>query len=181
MKAARYMGASDGKWKSGYNFDGAPGSIVENFTNINVTYTSATVRNKDWDAGLNWAQRYDRNSVFIPALKTVYTDDTSVLNSFFTAMIICELNKICQRAQRKFSGVSNLSHAQLAQRVDEFITEAVSGKFDGRATIEPTTYFTDADIARGYSWTTAVKVFAPNMSTVMTSIIQSYRLEDYTK
>lgn len=180
IKSARYMGAGNGIWKNGYNFDGAPGSIIENFSSINVNFTPASVRNKDWDAGLNWAQSFDRRSLFIPALKTVYTDDTSVLNSYFTMMIICEINKVCERAWRQFSGVSNLTNAQLAERVNEFITKNTQGRFDGRVIIEPNTFFTDADIARGYSWTTAVKVFAPNMKTVMTTYVQAYRLSDYT-
>lgn len=179
IKSARYMGAGNGVWKNGKNFDGAPGSILENIYDVNVIYTPAAARNRDWDAGLNWVQSYDRRSLFIPALKTVYNDDTSVLNSYFTAMAIVEINKVCERAWRHFSGVSNLTNAQLVERVNEFIIERTRDRFDGRFIIEPNTYFTDADIARGYSWTTAVKLYAPNMKTVMTTFVQAYRISDY--
>ena len=179
IKSARYMGAGNGIWKNGKNFDGAPGSILDFVYDVNVTYTPAGARNRDWDAGLNWVQSYDRRSLFIPALKTVYNDDTSVLNSYFTAMAIVEINKVCERAWRHFSGVSHLSNAQLVERVNEFITERTKGRFDERFIIEPNTYFTEADIARGYSWTTAVKLWAPNMKTVMTTFVQAYRIEDY--
>ena len=108
-KAAAYMGASNGIWKSGKNFDGYPGHIVNSMYDLNVTYTSIGVRNRDWDAGLNWVQDFDRHSQFIPALKTVYSDDTSVLNSFITAMAIVEVNKVCDRVWREFSGVSGLT------------------------------------------------------------------------
>ncbi len=50
-KSARYMGAGNGKWKSGFNFDHAPMSEVEMFRDISATFTPASVRNKDWDAG----------------------------------------------------------------------------------------------------------------------------------
>lgn len=179
IKAARYMGGGDGRWKSGKNFDGAPGSIVTSTYDVNVTYTPAAARNRDWDAGLNWVQSYDRRSLFIPALKTVYNDDTSVLNSFITAMAIVEINKVCERAWRHFSGTSGLSNGVFVDRVNAFIDERLRGRFDGRFIIEPNTYFTDADIARGYSWTTAVKLYAPNMKTVMTTFVQAYRLDDY--
>lgn len=179
IKSSRYMGAGNGSWKNGKNFDGAPGSILDFVYDVNVTYTPAAARNRDWDAGLNWVQSYDRRSLFIPALKTVYNDDTSVLNSFFTAMAICEVNKVCERAWRHFSGTSSLSNAQLVERVNSFITERTKGRFDERFIIEPNTYFTDADIARGYSWTTAVKVWAPNMKTVMTTFVQAYRIDDF--
>lgn len=178
-KAARYMGAGNGRWKNGFDFDGSPGSIVTNLENVNVVYTPAAARNRDWDAGLNWIQRYDRGALHIPALQTVYSEDTSVLNNFLTVMAICELNKVADRAWRHFSGVSKLSNAQLAERVNNFITERTLGRFDGRFFIEPNTYFTDADIARGYSWTTAIKIYAPNMKTVMTTYVQAYRIEDY--
>lgn len=179
IKSARYMGAGNGIWKNGKAFDGAPGSILDYVYDVNVIYTPAGARNRDWDAGLNWVQSYDRRSLFIPALKTVYNDDTSVLNSYFTAMAICEINKVSERAWRHFSGVSHLSNAQLADRVNEFIIERTRGRFDERFIVEPNTYFTDADIARGYSWTTAVKIWAPNMKTVMTTFVQAHRLDDY--
>jgi len=124
-------------------------------------------------------QSYDMKSNFFPALKTVYNDDTSVLNSYFTALIICEVNKVCERAWRYFSGNSKLTNAQLANRMDEFIRNAVSGRFDDRVIIEPETFYTAGDEQRGYSWSTRVKVYANNMRTVMTSFVQAYRMSDY--
>ena len=179
VKAARYMGAGNGIWKAGKNFDGAPGSILDYIYDISVPYTSVSVRNRDWDAGLNWVQSYDLRSNFIPALKTVYNDDTSVLNSFLTAMAICELNKVAERAWRYYSGTSYLTAGQLAVRIDNFIREAVNGKFDSRFVIEPETYYTDADKARGYSGTTRIKLYANNMFSVLTCYIQSFRMSDY--
>jgi hypothetical protein len=37
-KTAAYMGASNGKWKSGYSFDMQPGSQINLFSHINVTF-----------------------------------------------------------------------------------------------------------------------------------------------
>jgi hypothetical protein len=177
-KAAAYMGAGNGKWKSGFSFDMAPASEVTMFQDVNVTFTPATVRNKDWANGLNWVESYGRRSLYFPALKTVYDNDTSVLNSFFTMMACVELEKVGERARRRFSGVSSLTNAQLVERVNRFVTENVTGRFDDRFTIIPDAYFTKADIARGYSWTLAIKIYAPNMKTVMTLSIESYRIED---
>jgi hypothetical protein len=179
QKSARYMGAGNGRWKNGFNFDGGPGHIVESLKDINVVYTPAAARNRDWDAGLNWIIRYDRSSLCIPSLQTVYSNDTSVLNNYLTAMAICEINKVTDRAWRYFTGVSNLTNAQLAERVDNFILERLNGRFDGRFIFDSVTSFTQADLERGYSWTTAVKIWAANMKTVMTTYVQSYRLDDY--
>jgi len=178
IKSARYMGAGDGRWKSGFNFDGAPGSILDYMTDLNVTFTSATTRNKDWDVGLNYVQAYDRRSFFFPALKTVYTNDTSILNSFFTAMAICQINKVTVAAWREFSGESYLTNAQLAERINTFISNKLENRFDGRYVIQPAAFFTDADLQRGYSITVPVKLFGPSMFTVMTTNVQAFRISD---
>jgi len=179
-KAAKYMGASNGKWKSGFSFDTSPNNNINMFTDVNVTYTPATVRNKDWANGLVWVDNFDRKSLYFPALKTVYDNDTSVLNSFFTMMACVELEKIGERARRQYSGVSSLTNSQLVERVNEFVDAACLDKFDGRFVIKPDAYYTAADIARGYSWTLNIKIYAPNMKTVQTLQITSYRISDLT-
>lgn len=178
IKAAKYMGAGDGRWKNGSHFDGAPGSIIESMYDINITWVPTDVRNRNWDVGLNWVQHYDRRSFFFPALKTVYDNDTSVLNSFNTAMAICQLNKIAHAAWREFSGVDHLTNAQLVTRVNDFVNDRVKGRFDNRFVIQPDAFFTELDVLRGFSWTLPIKIYAPNMKTVMTTYVKAYRIED---
>lgn len=177
-KAARYMGAANGRWKSGYAFDAAPQNVVEGFTDINVTFTPATVRQKDWDNGLVWVQNFQRRSYFFPAFKTVYDDDTSVLNSFFTVAACVELQKVNERAWRQFTGSSNLTNAQLIERVNAFINENTVGRFDDRFVIVPETFFTKADEARGYSWSQRIKIYAPNMKTVAVLSLEARRIDE---
>ncbi|MNU19629.1 hypothetical protein D3C71_78610 [compost metagenome] len=177
-KAAAYMGAGNGKWKAGFSFDSAPLSEVTMFTDVNVTFTPAAVRNKDWANGLNWVENFGRRSLYFPALKTVYDNDTSVLNSFFTMMACVELQKVGIRAHKRFSGTSKLTNAQLIERVNKFVVDNTVGRFDNRFVITPEAYFTEADIARGYSWTLPIKIYANNMKTVMTLSVESYRMDD---
>lgn len=178
IKAARYMGAGNGKWKSGYAFDGAPGSIIDSMNDISVTWVNSVARNTFWSNGLSWAQPYDIRSFFFPAFRTVYFNDTSVLTSFPTAFAICTLVKILDAAWREFSGESNLSEAQLIERVNNFILDRVKGIFDNRFTTIPVTEITDIDAARGYSWTTRIEIYANPMKTVMTSYVQAFRSSD---
>lgn len=178
IKSAKYMGASNGRWKNGAHFDGAPGSIVEYMYDINITWVPNSVRNRNWDVGLNWVQAYDRRSYYFPALKTAYDDDTSVLNSYFTIMAIAQLNKVAHAAWREFSGVSNLSNTQLVERVNDFVTNRTQNRFDDRFVIKPNAYFTDMDLLRGFSWTLPIEIYAPNMKTVMTTSVQAFRIED---
>lgn len=178
-KLAAYMGSGNGRWKTGGGIGGAPHSIMEELTDYSALFTPALARNRDWEAGLNWIMHFDRKNAFIPATKTVYQNDTSVLNSIVTVLAICELNKIHDRAWRYFSGVDNLTNGQLKERCENFINNAIEYKFDGRFIIEPEVYFTDADLARGYSWSLRSKIYAANMKTVMTSSVAAYRLDDY--
>jgi hypothetical protein len=178
IKSARYMGAGNGRWKTGYNFDGAPGSVIDNMYGVNVTWVPASVRNRNWDVGLNFVLNYDRRSLFFPALKTVYADDTSVLNSYFTAMAICYINKVGHSAWREFSGVAGLTNAQLVDRVNEFVYKRVLDRFDGRYVVIPDATVTEMDQLRGFSWTLPIKVYSPGMKTVMTLSVQAYRIED---
>lgn len=178
-KSAAYMGSSTGSWKTGADFDGYPGSIVTTMTDVNITFTGGTVRNQNWATGLNWVQSYDRRQLFFPALKTVYNDDTSVLNSFLTVMAICEINKVVARVTRDFSGVSNLTDAQFIERVNDDVTAKLKNRFDGRFIIVPDCTITGGDQQRGFSSTTAVSIYAPNEKTVMTTYVKSYRISDY--
>ena len=178
IKSARFMGAGNGSWKNGFNFDGAPGSVIDSMYDISITWVPTSVRNRNWDVGLNFVLAYDRRSYFFPALKTVYQDDTSVLNSYFTAMAICQLNKIAHQAWRDFSGVSSLTNAQLEQRVNEFILRRVKDRFDNRFVIIPDAHHTDMDVLRGYSITVPIKIYAANMKTVATTFVQAHRISD---
>lgn len=180
MKAARYMGASNGKWKPGFNFDGAPGSIINSMNNVNITFVPPAAKNIDWSVGLNWVQAYDRRSLFFPAFKTVYNNDTSVLTSFITVMGICTINKIMHEAWRNYSGESYLTNAQLIDRVNSFITTATNGIFDSRFVVVPNTYISDMDSIRGFSWHVQTQLYADNMKTVQVSYVTSYRMSSLT-
>ena len=178
IKRAAYMGAGNGMWASGYNYDGAPGSIVEHCYDISIKWVPNSVRNRNWDIGLNWAAAYDRSSFFFPAIKTVYPNDTSVLNSDMTMLAICYLNKLAHKVWREFSGVSGLSNAQLVKRVNDYANSLISKKFDNRFIIQPNAQITDMDNLRGYSWSMPWKLYSPGMKTVMSTYTQAYRIED---
>jgi hypothetical protein len=177
-KAADYMGAGDGRWKAGLSFDSAPLSEVTSFKNVNATFKPDSVRNTDWKNCLVWVQSFKRRSVFFPALKTAYDDDTSVLNSFFTMMACVELEKIGYRSWLNFTGSDKRTNPVLKKDVEKFINDDVKDRFDGRFVIIPEVYFTQADVERGYSWSTRIKLYAANMKTVNTFELEAYRMDD---
>lgn len=178
IKAATMMGAANGKWNTTYKFDSAPGSILENVYDVSVPWVPATVRNRNWDAGLNFPLRYDRERFFFPALKTVYEDDTSVLTSFFTAMAICYINKVTEAVWREMTGNMTLTRLQFVDKTNSEFSERVKDKFGGIYTVIPEAMFTEKDATRGFSWTLPVSIYAPNMKTVMTTYVKAYRDTD---
>lgn len=177
-KAARYMGASNGAWKNGYAFDRAPLSIITTMRDMDVTWVPAVTRNAMWSVGLNFALNYKVKTQFFPALQTVYENDTSILNSFFTVVAIAYLNKIAHSAWREYTGSVSLTNAQLEEQVNNYVASMVKDKFDGMFVIVPDCRVTEADALRGYSWTLGIKIYANNMKTVCTTHVEAYRMTD---
>lgn len=177
-KASKYMGASNGAWKNRLIFDSAPGSIVTTLTNIDITWIPVDTRKTMWSTGLSFVLNYENNSQYWPGIQTVYEEDRSVLNSFFTIMAISYLNKINHAAHREFSGNISLTDAQLEQKVNEFVSKNVKDKFDNNFVIVPAATITAYDSELGFSWTLPVKIYANNMRTVMTTYIEAHRMTD---
>lgn len=179
-RAAAAWGASNGIWNATNMFDVAPLNEIDMFTDVNIRFTPVGQRNKDWDAGLNWAQSSGRNTLFFPALKTVYGNDTSILTSFITAMACVELQKVAEASWRAFTGRSDLTNEQFAERIDQWISDNVRGRLTNRYTIVPRTYYTAADVANGFSWHTEINLYGPNMKTVATLNVNGRRISDLT-
>lgn len=177
-KMSWYLGRGDGKWRAGGSFSRMGGSLLTRIYDINENYTPAMQRNKDWENGLNWVEAVDMQSNSIPALKTVYTNDTSVLTSVMTVYAICNLERIADQAWIQFRGADDLTPNQLKERVEGFVNSRVANKFDNRYVVIPEVFFTDADIARGYTWQLRNNIYANNMFTVQISHVRAHRMSD---
>ena len=177
-KVAAFMGAGSGIMADGKGFDIAPNNQVSLLRDITGLYKTERQRQKDWDAGMVWAQSYNRRSAFYAAVQTVYPDDTSVLNSAINMFIAVELQKVCDYVWKNLSGNAKLTNPQFIDRSNEMITQRTSNRFDNRVVIVPDTFYTAADVARGYSWSCKINMYASNMKTVGTFTVVSHRLED---
>ena len=177
-KASRYMGAKNGKWTNGLRFDKAPLSVVTQLRDLDITWVPTSTRNNLWAVGLNFPLNYQARRQFFPAIQTVYQDDTSVLNSFFTTVAISYLNKIAHATWREFTGDVSLTSAQLENEVNNFVSGLVKDKFDGLFVVVPDCTVTELDELRGFSWTLPIKIYSNNMKTVMTTSVQALRMSD---
>lgn len=174
-----FMGAGDGIWATDRGFDTSPYNRVTMFKDVNATYKPDNVYDQDWDNGLVWVQNYDRNSLFFPAMQTVYDDNSSVLNSFINMAILIEVNKVCRRVWRQLTGGSKLTREQFIERSDELILAELDGRFDDRVIFVPRTYFTDFDKDLGYAWSTDVDTYLNNMMSVGTYTVKARRRADF--
>lgn len=178
---SRWAGSGDGRLKGRYSPDVDPNNRVKLLRDVNCTWKSERVRNKDWDNGLVWFQSYDWLSLFCPGMQTVYKDDTSVLNSLLNMVICVEVQKVCFRVWRKFTGRSNMTNLQYEEASNKEITEQTKGRFDERVVIVPETYHSARDIQLGYKNSAKVHVYAPNMKTVSEFTVVSHRMEELSE
>ncbi len=177
-KVCDLAGAGDGKWRPRAMFDHGELARITMFKNINVTFTPSRVRVKDWDNGLNWVQSFDRQTHYIPALKTVYDDDTSILTGAITVMAITEVQKVGERAHRFHSGVQTLTDGQLVDSVNDYVNDGLRDRFGTYYQITPNAQVTEQDANNGFSWHLPIDFYGPNMKTVQFLEINARRLAD---
>lgn len=178
MKRARYMGSNDGKMRPGYGYDQDGIKVIQYLKNVTNPFVPNDMKEINWTHGASYAQYYDRNSLFFPAVRTVYRDETSVLISDINMLIATDLEKVCFRTWRRLTGNAKLTRGQFIALSDQYILEDVEGRYDGRVTIIPRTHFTEADENRGFSWHCDVQMYAPNMKTVGIFTVITRRLDE---
>lgn len=177
-KAAKMMGKSTGKWDRSAIFDKYPGNLIDNLIDIHPAFIPAGIKPTLWDEGLVWAQPYNRDSYQVPAMQTVYDNDTSVLNSYFPMMALCYCNKVAAEVWRELTGTTDLTDAEFVELCTNKFNEKLNNIFDGIVTVIPVVEITAKDAQRGYSWTTTIKLYGGVMKTVMTHQIQAFRFSD---
>lgn len=178
-KVSRFMGNGSGFWDDGAAYDIDNNNIIGKMGNINLSWKDAEVADKAWANGLVYAEDYDLNRQFFPAVRTVYNKETSVLNSSITMFAICYIQRVCQNAWRDLVGSAKFTRTAFSQRSNEMISGRLAKRFDDRFIIEVRTVFNEADIANGFSWNCYIDIYAPNMLLVGKYTITANRLDDY--
>jgi len=179
-KSCEMMGAGNGDWKAIKVFDKAPNNILNKLISINPSFIPSGIKPTIWNDGLVWAQPFDRDQFHFPGLQTVYTDDTSVLNSFFTAMACGTLVKIAAETWRNFTGSVALTEAEFVDAVTNFTSTRLQNRFGGMFVIVPEVVIDESDKDRGYSWHLTTKLYGTGMKTVMVHTTEVYRMSDLT-
>lgn len=177
-KVARYMGASNGRWKRGLEFDGEPGSLIDDIYDINVRHVPQSTRYRIWEIGLNWVAYTNRESLYFPSWQTVFKDDTSPLNSLETVLAAAYISKLTAKNQRYISGVSRLRNEQIVELSDSNVDGWLSGIFGGRFTAKSRAFISKLDQGRGWSLSHPVELLSPVMKTVSETWTTVFRIDN---
>ena len=154
---------------------GLPYSSVDLFKNWNWVPYSPEVKQRAWDLGLNYFQYYDQVSVHWPAMRTVYSYDTSVLTSaFFTDAVV--LTKHAARyAWATYAG-TEYRFADLAARATDTLKRKL-GKILNSSTYSYEVEFTQSEEEAkiGYIAHATIRLTAPAQNRVWVVDIECNR------
>lgn len=178
-KVSAFMGNATGIWEADQAYDLRGNNIVRLMTDVNLSWKDENVGQQAWANGIVYAEDYDIKRLFFPAVRTVYYNETSVLNSSITMLAICYIERVCQNAWRDLVGNGKLTRSKFIMDSNELIEKRLNGVFDDRFIIVIDTFFDEADESRGFSWGCNVHIYAPNMKTVGRYTIIAHRIEDY--
>lgn len=178
-KVSRFMGAADGFWNPTRAYDQKGQNIIELMRDVNLSWREENVANQQWANGLVYAEDYDMRRMFFPAIRTVYNNETSVLNSSITMWAITTVEREAHNSWRDLVGNGKFSPAKFLQESDRILSDRLAKRFDDRFIIEVETYYTESDRLRGYSWSCNIHIYAPNMKTVGQYTVVAHRIEDY--
>jgi hypothetical protein len=174
-KSVAFMGASTGKWDKEKLFDRGELNVIKSMGNIQPAFIPEEVKELLWTSNMIYPQPYDRGVWHFPAVQTVYPDDTSVLNSYFVAVAVTYIHKVAYEAQRRYSGNTAMSDAELLAKVDAFMMSKLADAFADMFTVKVKSTLSDFDKVSGFSWTTNVELYANTMRTVMVFSIDALR------
>lgn len=176
---AEYMAQPAG-FKPDHGYDQPPYNHVRHLDprHFSNSWAPASDRERNWANGIcHWRWKTDR-IIFNPGLKTVYSNDTSVLTSDITLQATCDLNYYGYVVWSNLTGNSKLSNEELCQISNEMFDNYTLGRYDDRFRIIPNTHLTKEDETNGWSWTNEVAFGARNMKTQSEMYLIAHRFED---
>lgn len=176
---SRYAGNGQGILKPGRDFSTYPGNRVICLKDISHPYRPDEQRVEEWDLGMNTIIPYDETSFHTPGLFTLFDTDTTPIKSVINMFITICAEKASRKVWHKFAGVDNLSKTVLRDEITAEVIKEMENRFDGRIEqMTVRTYFTEDDLARGYSWSTKITLRLAMPHNVGTFDILVDRLEE---
>lgn len=177
-KVAKYCGSGDGEMKPQYAFDQDGLNTIENWYDLSMDYLSPATTDDAWDAGLIYVQNKDTKRKFYPTYQTLYPNDTSVLNNIFTMMACCWIEKAHFRGWTTVTGDNKSTNLEIAEKLDQFLNSSLMNAFGGRFITSSKTYYTESDLANGFSYTTDTTIYSNMTKHTANYKITAHRMSD---
>lgn len=144
---------------------GLPNSAVTILKNLNWTAFAEDTQSRNWNAGGNYVQFYDRNKLHIASVRTVYPYDTSVLvNDLFVDAIVYSKHAI-RVSWATHAGLEE-EFAILSDMITKDLTNRLSTIFNGKYKFTVTVYQTEFEAQLGFVSHVRVEIIAPATNRV---------------
>ena len=127
---------------------GLPNSDISLFKKFNWVPSGASTKSRIWDAGGNYCQYYDMESLHYPSVKSVYPYASSVLvDDFFTDAVVY-MKHVVRRQWATYVGIT-LPFEELSQMVEDALFVKLSQMINGKYVISVNAYQDDFDKKMG--------------------------------
>ena len=157
---------------------GLPYSYNEMFKSWNWTNYSELLKEKTWNAGLNYCQYADMKRIFYPALRTVYREETSVLVDQWVVDALVYTKHECRKAWARFSG-RNDKQAVLEKAIKVYLEDTLAYLYNGKYDFSVDVYKTEEEQKLGYVEHVKLRLVFPATMRVINFDIEVNR-EGYT-
>lgn len=153
---------------------GLPYSYNELFKSWKWMNYSELLKEKTWNAGLNYCQYADMTRIFYPALRTVYREATSVLTDQWVVDALVYTKHECRKAWARFSG-RNDKQAVLEAAIKTYLEEKLAYLYNGKYDFVVTVYKTEEEQKLGYVEHVKLKLIFPATMRVINFDIEVNR------
>jgi hypothetical protein len=136
---------------------GRPNSEVTVFKKMSWTIASVTQKQLNWDTALNTVSYADTSTLFYPDLRSVYSDQTSLLSDSVFVDYLIMIKHIARNRWTYYAG-RNDNPTTLFSTISKDIDSQCATVFGSYITTSTTVSQTDADLKNGYSYTVTVAV-----------------------
>lgn len=172
---SRYCGSSEGTCKPQYRFNRGALTVIEDLTDVTLTWKGNSVYASDWDASLISVSSYNMWEVHIKAIQSIYNEERSVLNNALVSFILTYVYRVADRVWADHTGEDRRTREEIAKDIQNEIISRLSGRIDEIVDINPVAYFTEEDINRGNSITVDINAYGNVLFTRMNTTIRVFR------
>lgn len=181
IKNCKVFSAQNRVWKQAEIYDSYPSNKITAFYDLTTRFVPPATRNKLWDNGATYPQAYSSTEDHWPAVRSVYSNDTSVLTNSYAVWAAISLERLGFKAHATFTGNVRYTNLQFIEAVTKFCERDINGRFAGLIEVVPKCVITEGDATLGYSWHLELHFSANNMKTAMVLSKHAYRTGDIPK